>query len=627
MRRVARALVVAMLTLVAAVLMAISQTMTSLVALTATYFAMGGTNHPLSIPPDTQPFVSSYVGGTYQKYVQPSGLCNPSGCTNQAAVVTPEQFFPVYGSMTFDQSVKKGQTNLDSCLHGSSSCVWTDPATGVTYFNGNTPPAGPYVVLGYSQSATVATLEKRALAANDPTAPVSFILIANPDRPNGGILERFNFGNSQPTIPFLGITFYGATPTDTNFPTVDVARQYDAISDFPTNPLNLLADANAAAGYYYLHGNPTPPGDPLLQGQYGDTTYYMFMSYPLPILTPLESIPFAGPITVDMIDPVMRVLVESAYDRTTNPGVPSTANFLYFGNPVQLGTGLVMAVPTGLLLGFQDITGARVPGTAPDYLTGPNATYYVGGPPVNAGCGTPPCGAPTPAATTNPQAQTVSNTTTTTQPAPMILSLISTPQGLLALLVNPMKLMTSLATFSNLVGVINGGGSLGNPFAAIGGPGAASGAGISPLANHTLVAGGTTGGTTGAPKVLATADATDGSSAPSHDPIPGTWARHDTASVAQQNDASTNQTQPTDNTAQGTTNAAQPKGPLLNVVTQPFLPKAGSPSNQSATDATKPSQPQLQNPIGSGLSQVANSVTSSIKSALGGPSSKNSKGG
>jgi hypothetical protein len=35
-----------------------------------------------------------------------------------------------------------------------------------------------------------------------------------------------------------------------------------------------------------------------------------------------------------------------------------------------------------LAIGLQDITGARQPGTPPAYLTGPNATYYIGGPPV-----------------------------------------------------------------------------------------------------------------------------------------------------------------------------------------------------------------------------------------------------
>ncbi len=83
-----------------------------------------------------------------------------------------------------------------------------------------------------------------------------------------------------------------------------------------------------------------------------------------------------------MLDPVVRVLVESGYDRTISPGQPTTANFLYFPNPVSLAKSLAAAISTGLVIGFQDITGARQPGTPPAYLTGPNATYYIGGPPV-----------------------------------------------------------------------------------------------------------------------------------------------------------------------------------------------------------------------------------------------------
>jgi PE-PPE domain-containing protein len=413
-----RAIVVGLLAVAAALLLAFSQTLVSMVMLTTTLFAMGGTTHPLSIPPDSPTFVADYVGSANMFFAAPSGLCGGVGtlCSPAVGVVTPEQIFPVAGTMTLDQSVAQGQQNLDACLHGSSSCVWTDPTTGTTQTG--TPPSGPYVVLGYSLSTTVATMEKRALCATGTCQTFaggnpSFILVANTNRPNGGILERGNIFNTQPTIPFLGITFSGATPTNTPYTTVDVARQYDGVADAPTNPLNLLADANAVAGYFFLHGNYFGLGQPTLQGQYGDTTYYMFMTYPLPILLPLEAIPVVGPIAVDILDPVVRVLVESAYNRTANPGAPTPFNIFYFPNPLQLATGLIEAIPTGLLLGFQDITGARTPGSTPAYLVGPNAVYYLGGPPVNVGCGTPPCGAPTPAASTNPNATQTALTTDT----------------------------------------------------------------------------------------------------------------------------------------------------------------------------------------------------------------------
>ena len=76
------------------------------------------------------------------------------------------------------------------------------------------------------------------------------MLIANPNRPNGGILERFK----GVYVPVLGVTGSGATPTDTQYQTVDISRQYDGWSDFPTNPLNVVADLNAGMGILYLHG-------------------------------------------------------------------------------------------------------------------------------------------------------------------------------------------------------------------------------------------------------------------------------------------------------------------------------------------------------------------------------------
>ena len=117
-------------------------------------------------------------------------------------------------------------------------------------------------MFAYSQSARVASIEKAALIAEynqeDPATyhHVSFVLIANPNRPNGGILERFNGLH----IPILNVTFDGATTTASPivdgsylYPTADISRQYDGWSDFPAYPLNLLADVNALAGIQYLH--------------------------------------------------------------------------------------------------------------------------------------------------------------------------------------------------------------------------------------------------------------------------------------------------------------------------------------------------------------------------------------
>jgi hypothetical protein len=66
-------------------------------------------------------------------------------------------------------------------------------------------------VFGYSQSSTVATYEKNyRIAHRSIGTTVSFVLTSNPNRPNGGILERF----VCLYIPIIGVTFNGATPTN-----------------------------------------------------------------------------------------------------------------------------------------------------------------------------------------------------------------------------------------------------------------------------------------------------------------------------------------------------------------------------------------------------------------------------
>ena len=143
--------------------------MTPLVALTATALIMGGTGHPLSTPQDSPEFINSYTTDANNDYIVLTGFCGAGSCT-PTAVSTPEQFMPVSGTMPFDQSVGQGVTNLDQAI--------------------NAQPAGEsIVVFGYSQSARIASIEKGNLAAAGSTLPVSFVLIGNPNRPNGGILR------------------------------------------------------------------------------------------------------------------------------------------------------------------------------------------------------------------------------------------------------------------------------------------------------------------------------------------------------------------------------------------------------------------------------------------------------
>ena len=109
------------------------------------------------------------------------------------------------------------------------------------------------VIYGYSQGATSRTWRSNRLAEQYPegtTAPdIDFVLGGDPNLPNGGLFARF----PGLYIPILDWSFNGPEPTDTQFDTVVITRQYDAFADFPLYPLNLVADLNAFLGFIYVH--------------------------------------------------------------------------------------------------------------------------------------------------------------------------------------------------------------------------------------------------------------------------------------------------------------------------------------------------------------------------------------
>ena len=367
---------------VCAVLMALTSTATSIIALAAntTALIMGGSGDPLTIAKDGLPFIQQYLSSSVNNFISPASTENPAtgipqGPYNAIGLITPAEFYP-NGELTFDQSVAQGVEDLDKCI-SVADCG---------YDVGDKAPTvdDTFVAFGYSQSATIATFEKRRLAAEYPDGggpDVSFVLTANGNRPNGGYLAR---GPEGFTIPVGwsggGVTFSGPTPTNTQYKTVDIAIQYDNWADSPVNPLNLLAVINANMGEQLLH--PHYPDQSLNQpgvvdqGHYGDTTYYLITTPILPLLTPVQQIPMIGSVLADALDAPLRVLVEAGYDRTVSPGQSVPWNPLYMPNPVTLAVNFAVAIPTGIDNAIEDIAGIRPFGTV---RPGP---YGVGGPPV-----------------------------------------------------------------------------------------------------------------------------------------------------------------------------------------------------------------------------------------------------
>lgn len=345
--RVLRGAALTLVALVGTVGLVLTASMTTLIQLAATALIMGGTGMKVLGAPH-QWGTGSYVDQVNNTYLAGRHLDED----DLKWVSTPEQFWPATSltDISFDTSVARGLLSLNNAVL-------------------NTP--GEKIVVGYSQSANIATREKRNLAelrAQGAAVPspdeLSFVFVANPNRPNGGILARFE----GLYIPILGVSFDGATPDD-EYKTIDVARQYDLIADFPKYPLNLLADLNALMGYFYLHPNYGSSvvnlNDPSTYDSYtsGNTTYYLVHTEHLPLLQPLRDVGIPAPV-IDLAEPTLRVLIELAYDRTpANMGVPTRAGLLPHIDLDKLASDLKAAAKEGVRNALADL-GINIDGTA-----------------------------------------------------------------------------------------------------------------------------------------------------------------------------------------------------------------------------------------------------------------------
>ncbi len=219
---------------------------------------------------------------------------------------------------------------------------------------------GDVVVFGYSQSTSVATQEMvnlDALPADQRPDPANlhFVLVDDINNPNGGLFERL-----PSAIPALN---FPATPSDTPYDTAIYTIEYSGVSDFPQYPSNLLADANAAAGYALLHPFLLPgyattftPSEvagavpePVSAGYNGATEYFMIPTQDLPLLDPLRAIPGVGPALADLVQPDLRVLVDLGYDRSAPANVVTPADWSL---PATDQTALNAELATGAQQGW-----------------------------------------------------------------------------------------------------------------------------------------------------------------------------------------------------------------------------------------------------------------------------------
>ena len=329
-----------------------------------------------SPPPDTTalivcgttcPTPDAYFIDTVKKqFIAPT---HPGQDINYVAVTTPQELWPVTGALrllelalappelgglggpawpdepwwklsglfdlTADQSVQAGAADLEDAIAEN--------------------PNEHLVINGYSQGAGVVNVVKRRLAEQYPAgtkAPdIDFVLIGDPNLPNGGLMSRF----AGLYIPILDFSFNGPARTDTQFDTVEIAQKYDGFTDFPLYPLNFVADLNAVLGMIYVHAYlfdvslpaDDPTESPAYRGKYGDTSYYLFDNPDLPLFGPLRTLGVPEPV-IDVFEPFFRVIVETGYDRTIDPWEPTPAQLIPRLDPVTVAEDLVNAIGEGI---------------------------------------------------------------------------------------------------------------------------------------------------------------------------------------------------------------------------------------------------------------------------------------
>lgn len=307
---------------------------------------MGGTGLQGGSLPSGMP-TEDFVTGVFSRYIDPaepffSGQPVFPGFT-PVPLVTPEQDdTPATGDLTLAESIAQGLANLDTAI--------------TQIYAGN-----QLLVFGYSQSATLASLEMNAFIASGHgpnPADLHFVLIGanSPESGMGSLQSAF------PNMPSA------AVPPDTPYPTDIYTLQYDGLADFCQYPINLLCDINAGMGmaYHLTYPTLTPeqlasavelPTSPDYYDDGGMTHYYFIPSQNLPLLGPLqvleEAVPALKPVIqpfIELIQPTLTYLVNTGYDDpyTTYANVLATTSLFPDISPTTFADNLLQNAINGV---------------------------------------------------------------------------------------------------------------------------------------------------------------------------------------------------------------------------------------------------------------------------------------
>jgi hypothetical protein len=259
-------------------------------------------------------------------------LSQDSGFSFQG-LTTPEQFCPIIcnasePNLGFGDSLNQGATDLNNVI--------------VPALQGGNDVA----VLGYSQSADVATIEMNDLINNTPAGvnlnDLSVTLLGDPQSPIGGILDRFQFPDGvgafslspEPQhVPFLDIPLGLATTPTTGIATDIYTGEYDGWANFPEDPSNLFADINALIGIGTVHPfypDPTPgvnldTNNIIDLGTIGNTHFFDIPA-PLPTLAFMFDGGPAGQFFYDFFAPYAILSDDWAYGNPGDPGAGFEVN-------------------------------------------------------------------------------------------------------------------------------------------------------------------------------------------------------------------------------------------------------------------------------------------------------------
>lgn len=193
----------------------------------------------------------------------------------------------------------------------------------------------PTTVLGYSQGSLISTewLRTNAGKFGAPSPrKVSFVLVANPLRKYGGVRPAIEADSPTP---------------NTGYEVLDIAIEYDGVADFPDNPFNLLAVANALMGMNYVHiyayDDVDLQNSAKLVWKEGNTTYVLIRNENLPLLEPMRELGLDA--MADSLNRPLKWIIDSAYNRKYPGLVAPDGHAAALQEVSPFSTGLTDAAP------------------------------------------------------------------------------------------------------------------------------------------------------------------------------------------------------------------------------------------------------------------------------------------